>query len=808
MKPTSIKLTLRRSFGILLTAGLSLRLAAAEPEDPPAAETPPAQVPAESAAEAEPAPLEPVPPAAEAAWHFHPETAQRLLDHGIEELVFVRRYTLSADHVYTEHVNSRWMPGGGLCVLDLRTGAVRELAAEVTRTGVVNRFDVSFDARRIVFDFKPSHEEGYQLYELDIAGGQPRQLTAPPHNERELIARYRLGDYHHGTDDMHPCYLPGGGIVFVTTRSQFGVLCDASDRFTVSNLYRINGDGSGMRPLSASPLNEQSPALLPDGRILYHRWEYLDKPAGNIKGLWAMYPDGTGSVEIYGNEIAFPETMIYGRPIPGAPGRIVFLGASHCCPNNALGTVITYDTASDPRSPDSMNFVTPDIHALHHNGFHFMGEDGEWIHDMTGKPGRLFKDPFPVSEQLFIVAHKPAGLPWEDPAGYALAVLDGEGNALPLLRDETISLWHPYPLVPRPAPPVLQRPRHPALAAEELASVMVTDIYQGLDGVPRGAARFIRILEQLGRPWSARKSWNDRHGQVHAHSVVGDGSLSVKIQHGIVPVEPDGSAHFVVPAMRNIYFQVLDENYMAVQTQRTFVNYMPGETRSCVGCHAPRNRAAAPETRLPLASLRAPSRPQPQPGEETAARLFDYERHIQPIWDRHCVTCHNDTRAEGDLNLLGTRAKTFSTSYEQLIELSQEPTRLLGFRQARNEDAAWLEQEDVRHLPPYTLGSPGSTLAALLSDGRLKMRQPALQQYVDQLRGSHRDVVLSGEEFIRLVNWIDVNVPFHASYWGRFNVQYQDHPNFRPAVTVEEALMRERPESIRQAEAAGSNGSE
>jgi hypothetical protein len=781
--------------GIVLT-GLGLSFAAAETAERP---TSPGTLPtparvAQHAASSEPA------AAAQSPWQFHPEAAQKLLEHGIERLVFVRRYTLSADHVYTEHVNSRWMPDSALCVLELRTGEVREIAADFTRSGVVNRFDLSFDARRILFDFKPSNGEGYRLHEVHLEGGVPRQITFPAANEAELVARFQLGGYHHGTDDMHPCYLPDGGIAFVTTRSQYGVLCDAGDRFTVSNLYRVNGDGSDMRPLSVSALNEQSPTLLPDGRILYHRWEYLDKPAGNIKGLWAMHPDGSGSVEIYGNEIAFPETMIYGRAIPGA-GKIVFLGASHCCPNNAMGTVITFDLGSDTRSPDSMRFVTPDIHALHHNGFHFRGEDGKWIHDMTGTLGRLFKDPFPVSEELFIVSHKPAGLPWNEPAGYGLSLLDTDGKTMPLLRHESISLWHAYPLMPRPVPPVIQGRRDPALAAAEQAAVLVTDVYEGLEGVSRGSVRFIRILEQLGRPWAARKSWNDRLG--HAHSVVGDGSLSVKVQHGIVPVEEDGSAHFIVPAMRNIYFQALDENYMALQTQRTFVNYMPGETRSCVGCHAQSNRAAPPEPRFSLAALRAPSRPQAQPGEQAAVKLFDYERHIQPIWDRHCIRCHNDARAEGGLNLAGTPTTTFSTSYDQLIKLSRTSHQLLGFRKARNEDAAWLGQDEVQHLTAFTLGSPGSTLGAWLSEGRVQMRDEKLQGYVDHLKKTHPDTLIAREEFIQLVNWLDVNAPFHASYWGRLNSRYQGHPNFRPAITVEEALLREMPETVRQAEAAG-----
>ena len=35
--------------------------------------------------------------------------------------------------------------------------------------------------------------------------------------------------------------------------------------------------------------------------------------------------------------------------------------------------------------------------------------------------------------------------------------------------------------------------------------------------------------------------------------------LGLKVQHGVVPVEDDGSAHFEVPAMRSLYFHVLDD---------------------------------------------------------------------------------------------------------------------------------------------------------------------------------------------------------------------------------------------------------
>ena len=95
---------------------------------------------------------------------------------------------------------------------------------------------------------------------------------------------------------MQPCYLPDGGIAFISTRCQYGILCDAPDDFTTTVLYRMDADGRNLRKLSNSSVSEASPVVLPDGRILYTRWEYVDKGAVSVKCLWAMRPDGIGVV--------------------------------------------------------------------------------------------------------------------------------------------------------------------------------------------------------------------------------------------------------------------------------------------------------------------------------------------------------------------------------------------------------------------------------------------------------------------------------------------------------------------------------
>ncbi len=97
----------------------------------------------------------------------------------------------------------------------------------------------------MVFAWKRSAEEGYRIYEVNVDGTGLRQLTFPP-DESGLVDKYRA-IYHHGTDDMQPCYLPDGGICFISTRCQYGILCDAPDNFTTTVLYRMDADGGKLR---------------------------------------------------------------------------------------------------------------------------------------------------------------------------------------------------------------------------------------------------------------------------------------------------------------------------------------------------------------------------------------------------------------------------------------------------------------------------------------------------------------------------------------------------------------------------------
>ncbi len=726
-----------------------------------------------------------------------------LLD--FDEVVFVRRPTYNSNHYYTEFINSTWKPGGNLCVLSLEDGSVRELVPQL-EGGVFERFDVSFDAKKVVFAWKCAAQEGYRIYEVNIDGRDLRQLTFPPKDEAEIQQSYRVFDhYHHGTDDMHPCYLPDGGIVFISTRCQYGTLCDAPDDFTTTVLYRMDADGANMKKISNSALSEASPTILPDGRIMYTRWEYVDKGAVSVKCLWAMRPDGSASEEIYANDISLPPTFIYGRAIPQAVNKYVVMGTPHC-PQNGVGTVIRLDMNKPIRTREPMTYLTPYVDIRAEPGFSFREclnpegsepEYGPWKRDSSGR-GPLFKDPYPLSEKYFLVSHKPEGPKWTDEKGYGLYLLDEKGHVQLIHRDPEMSCWLPYPLKSRSLPDVPRMAVDETLVEQNLAKCIVTDIYYGLENVKPGTIKYIRVLEQIPRPWASRRRWGgDQYDQQHV-VITKDTHLGLKVQHGVVPVESDGSAHFVVPAKANIFFQALDEDYMSVQTERTYVNYMPGETRSCIGCHETPNHAASNKRvkHVVQALRREPSVPGPQPGETSGQRPLDYYTDVQPVLDKHCVACHSGDEPKGGMNLSGELTALFNVSYEKLL-----PERRGGQGRSRNlydlvgptigENHP--KTGNVHYLPSRSLGSHNSVLVSLLTQGKVLPQDTELVERAKELAQVHKDLNLTLEDRVRITNWVDTNGQYYGSYWGRRNLKYRGHPNFRPKPTFEAAVSMTSP---------------
>ena len=144
--------------------------------------------------------------------------------------------------------------------------------------------------------------DDYHIYEISADGSGLVQLT-----------------FGSGITDIDPIFLPSGEIAFTSTREPKYCMCN---RHIMGNLFKMEADGANIQQISHNTLHDGHPALMPDGRLLYDRWEYVDRNFGNAQGVWTVNPDGTHPLVWYGNSTDSPGAVLDARPIPGT-GQII-----------------------------------------------------------------------------------------------------------------------------------------------------------------------------------------------------------------------------------------------------------------------------------------------------------------------------------------------------------------------------------------------------------------------------------------------------------------------------------------------------
>jgi hypothetical protein len=728
---------------------------------------------------------------------------------GFDEIVFVKRKPYSSDHYYTDINNGtspdRFHPANGIYVYNLRTRAERPVVTAASLpggSGFMGKISLSFDAKRILFDFRENPGAGFRIWEVNVDGTGLRQVSFPPPDEAQKAARWRPG-WH--TDDIHPCYLPDGKIIFSSTRCEHTILCGGSASLVAPGLHRMNADGSHVEQLTRSPVSEFCPVVLDDGRVMYHRWEYVDKGARVAKIVCSMNPDGSRAQELYGLADDDTTVYMYPQPLPGSNHRFVCVGTCHYPQGGCLGPILLVDfgmgirgRGPDPDEPDFVRAdprfpvinITPQVFIKRRMepGWCFLGKDGKYVMDRFGQQGHLYSHPFPVNDHQFLVSYKvnPADHFKDVPNAYSLYLIDTEGHHRAIHSDPALSCWHPLPLVGRRVPPLVKSSRDPQYAASNQALCTVANVYQGMAGVAPGEVKWLRVNEILPRYWSTGRRWTPS-----LSSSSWKAALWPRVQWGVVPVEKDGSAHFVVPANRAIFLEALDENFRELQRERTYVNYAAGEVRSCTGCHGQSNHTALLKgSTQPLALARAPSIPQPQPcdlaahgGDGRPGQVIHYPTDIQPMFDAKCVSCHGVKDPAGGLRLTGEVTQFYNTSYEELAKKELAGPIIAEFTSFRQGDRG---NYNGAYLPPKSLGCYTSSLIAVLTDA--KHAKNAQQDHTK---------MLTPMQLMVLSRWVDTNYQFYGSYFGRQHPRWlQPDPavpvynpaDFRRKATFEEAI--------------------
>ena len=613
----------------------------------------------------------------------------------VDQLIVIKRFEITASHVYTYHYEG-FKAGGGLYVVwpHEPDRAPRQLVS--SPTGQILDCDLSHDGQTILFSWRQSEDEGYHLWTIDVDGSELRQRTDGP--------------WH----DYNGCWLPDGDIAFLTTRApQFAYCWDAP----VGVLHRMKTDGSELRKLSANYLNDFTPQVLEDGRIIYSRWEYVDRPAIPIQSLWTINPDGTGLSVYYGNRVLSPGTFMEARPVPGT-SRILCTMTGHNGPTR--GAIGIIDRAHGANAQAAITNLTPDVPVPAVN-------QGNGNTDGT----KLYSCPVPLDDTRFLVSAR----------GPLLArTLSGQCQSTVLeAPKDGMQFFGALPVRPRQREPVLSGT--PRGDVPPLATLFLQDVYEGLEPhVQRGDVKTIRVVRDIQK--SVRIDPQLRAFGFQFPVISCGATYAAKDVIGDVPVEPDGSAFFHVPAGVNISFMALDAQGRAIQRMRSFTHLMPGERQGCVGCHEHRNRTpraqASVATQRPARWLRPP---------EWGAGGFDYTRVVQPVLNQHCVECHNALETPQGIDLTDDKTDFFNVSYDVLARENQ------GRRGSPYVN--WIptyngQEWNILEIDPRTWGSPQSKLAQVILSG-----------HPDQHGAPRVDLDQASKH--RILAWIDLNVPYYGT---------------------------------------------
>lgn len=658
-----------------------------------------------------------------------------LLD--FETVLFVKRRPGTLPHLSDQYYGWWSRPGGGIYLLrEFKSDhpAIQCLTPDWP-AGNFLRPDLSYDGKKVLFAYcrhypdmhgvekvnknKLPEDAFYQIYEMNLDGSGIKRLT------------------HGRYDDFDARYLPNGDIIFLSTRKGCFLQCTQAntaqtytatlpDSFVrcggdnvrpcpVFTLHAMDANGNNMRPISAFETFEYTPAIANDGRILYCRWDYIDRFNGHFFSLWSTGPDGFNPQLVYGNYTKAPQATMEPRSIPNSD-KIIFTASAHHSITG--GSLVLLNRSKGTEGDDPLTRLTPEVPF----------PETEKNVDM------YYANPYPLSEDFYLVSWSHRRLPPHtvkqakrnevteqiNPSNaQGIYLYDRFGNLELLYRDPAISCMYPIPVAPREKP--LMQSTGADWRGPQRGYFLLQDVYRGLESVPRGMIKSLRII---GVPPKTQPHMNTPCIGVSEED-------PGKFVLGTVPVAEDGSAYFKVPSGVPIFFQALDNEGMAVQTMRSLTYVMPGQTLSCVGCHESRQQAPAPRQR-PMALSKGPSQLTPAP---EGAWPLRFDRLVQPVLDRSCVQCHQPDSKHWRAHQLDL---TDESAYQSLLTFADKDLHKLAFE----KDASVVNDCPARK----------SRLIQVLQESR-----------------QHKDLHLSQNDYDRLITWMDT----YAHRLGSFSEQQE-----------------------------------
>ncbi len=630
----------------------------------------------------------------------------------------------------------------------------------------ISGYDISFDAKTIVFAGKLSANTSYGLFLLTLADGSVEQIPTDM-----------------GRDYNSPIFLPGDRIMFTSN----AVVEDGApqhrdeyERGVTLQLGTIGIDGMneelGPRNLS----HRTFPTLASDGRVMFTQWDHLG-PA-NAGHLMFANQDMQALREGFGKEGTGASNSTL-KAVEVSPGRFVAIATSRNRTIQAgalvdirLGAAVT-DSNGNVSVPEaqtealaSYRDLTPDV-----------------PHDMTPSAetvGRYY-DAYPLNAKdkldlLVSWADGPvesgvlgsAGLQ----ANFGVYLYDTARNQRrPILDDAEMWDIFPRPLQTRTPPPITGSATDTTLGGKTMLGSM--NVYQSsLKTFAPGEIYGVRVSEGF----SSEEGFPEMFG-----STMFEGMATL----GVAPVRADGSWLATVPSNVPLRVQNIDKFGMSIFSEPVWFSGRPGESRVCGGCHESRSETVTINPGITDAFAIGPT---PMYGDISRAnrKSMDFSRDkimgvawdtvLQPMFDAKCVSCHGDSNTAGLLpytitdpatgmsvswtfNLSGTAPvfpagfeeiggdSAFTKSYLSMAGLDMEAIEE-GSLMVTGNYKVYLNPEDARN----------SLAIKLLNPVQQFPNQTSTRAFATTPHMSGRGTDLTADEFYALILAADNGVSFYA----------------------------------------------
>lgn len=637
-----------------------------------------------------------------------------------------------------------------LCRIDLTSEKeglfAKEILLKDAKNGILRDPELSFDGKRLLFAWRKTSKHtnssyasdtgNYQIYEMDLATGDTRQLTT---------------DETYGAN-YEPCYMPNGDIVFNSTRIVQHITCGFGDH---ANLFLMNKDGEYQRRVGFDQVSSQFPTVLNNGTVIYLRRDYNDRGQSAAHALFVMNPDGTGQTEFYGNQTGTPNSFQHARAIPGSDKVACVLSGYHIRQGGQLALI---DIREGRNHGEGITQIPQGTRPKSSTGYD----------DNYAKLGIQYAYPYPLSETEFIVSRSEQ---WGKVCRanlelYGIYFMTTDGRRELLAYDPDNSCLQPIPVMERPAPPI-----RPSLTdyRKDTGVYYVQNVYLGAaaEGIKPGSVKQLRVIELLYKH-AGVKSGEDRGPGGGTATITPPAHplalFDAKRIIGTASVYEDGSAMFEVPARTPVYFQLLDEKGRCIQTMRSWSTLMPNERFSCVGCHEDKNDTPVVNART-IAMTKGVEKLTPFYGP---ARGFSYLAEVQPVFDRHCISCHHPG---GKADKLHLTAEPFVDSPEEGRRWAQSYVQLMAARPGPKPSDYWIMKgpESWKRRGRALPDEPNRYVQYWGRLGKMQFKPPyyagaitsGLTQKID---AGHKGVKLNREEWDKLVAWIDLNCPYTGDY--------------------------------------------